>query len=139
MRRFLKGLAILVVSVVLLAGCALFVLSQWSCCALQPSLDLDAADLQADGTTVVRFSTTMKDVPELLVLDDAGMPVDIIAPAFEREVNTWHWQVVIPAGAQQLVFLFTERPTDLVMTSNVDTWQVIERDVVGFVYQAPAQ
>lgn len=139
MRRFLKGLAILVVSVVLLAGCALFVLSQWSCCALQPSLDLDAADLQADGTTVVRFSTTMKDVPELQVLDGAGALIAVLPTEFEREVNTWHWQVAIPAGAQQLVFLFTERPMDLVMTSNVATWQVIERDVVGFVYQASAQ
>jgi hypothetical protein len=27
----------------------------------------------------------------------------------------------------------------LVMTSKVDTWQVMESDVVGFVYQAPAQ
>lgn len=133
MRRFLKGLAILVVSVVLLAGCALFLLSQWSCCALQPTLDLQSADLQADGTTVVRFSTTIKDVPELLVLDDAGMPIDIITPAFAGEVNT------IPAGAQKLVFLFTERPMSLVMTSKVDTWQVMESDVVGFVYQAPAQ
>jgi|GEM_PF-2435246 len=139
MRRFLKGLAILVVSVVLIAGCALFLWSQLPCCALQPTLDLQAADLQADGATVVRFWTTINDMPELLVLDDTGQPIDIIAPAFEREVNTWHWQVAIPAGAQKLVFLFTERPMSLVMTSKVDTWQVMESDVVGFVYQAPAQ
>jgi hypothetical protein len=63
----------------------------------------------------------------------------VLPTEFEREVNTWHWQVVIPAGAQQLVFLFTERPMDLVMTSNVATWQVMESDVVGFVYQASAQ
>lgn len=135
MQRVLKALAVLVVSVVLLAGCALFVLSQWSCCALQPALDLDAADLQTDGTTLVRFSTTMKDVPELQVRDGAGALIAVVPTEFERDVNTWYWQVTIPAEARQLIFPLAERSSDLVVTSTVATWQVIEGSEVGFVYQ----
>ena len=139
MKRFLKVLAILVGTVVALGICALVVLSQIPCCAIQPWFSLHAATRQADGTMVLQFDTNLEDVPEFQFIDATGNRVTSMPTKFERDGRRWYWQVTVPADTRIVRFPMDSVQMDTQVYSQVDDWVASELSMfIEFVYEPDA-
>lgn len=136
MKRVLKFLAILGGTVLILGLCALVVLSQIPCCAIQPWFSLDAATRQPDGTMVLQFDTNLEDVPEFQFIDATGNRVTSVPARFERDGRRWYWQITVPADTRKVRFPMDRVQMDTQVSSHVDDWVASEPSmVIEFVYQ----
>lgn len=134
----MKRIAIVVASIVgVLLGlgvCVVVVFSQISCCAIQPSIYLETATDQADGTTQILFSTTIDNIQELQAFDENGVLITTIPTVFEKQVNTYFWQVHIPTNTQRIEFIIPQPiPAGIEMQSDAPSWRQIETpNQIGF-------
>ena len=136
MKRLLKVLAILGGVVLVLGICAVVVLSQMSCCAIQPWFSLDTATTQPDGTVVLHFETNIDDVPELHIIDATGNRVTSVPANFVRDGRRWYWQVAVPADTRKVRFPMDSVQMDTQVTSHVDDWVAGDPSLsIEFVYQ----
>jgi hypothetical protein len=136
MKRLLKFLAILGGGLIILGICALVVLSQMSCCAIQPGFSLDTATTQPDGTMVLQFDTNIDDVPEFQIVDATGNRVTSVPTSFEREGRRWYWQITVPADTRKVRFPMDRVPLSTEVTSHVDDWKATDPAlVIEFIYQ----
>ncbi|MFZ9859127.1 MAG: hypothetical protein ACO3F2_12435 [Roseiflexaceae bacterium] len=134
MKRLIFVIAIVVGTLVGVGICALVVLSQWNCCALQPTVRIDAATDQIDGTTKILVSTTIENLEELQAFDANDVLIATIPTAFEKQVNTYFWQVDIPAKTQRIEFVMPQPiPPDIVESSDAPSWQALDApNQIGF-------
>jgi hypothetical protein len=134
MKRILVVLASVIGVLMVIGICALIAISQIPCCAIQPSIYLQTATDQADGTTQILFSTTIDDIQELQAFDANDVLITAIPTAFEEQLNTYFWQVQIPTNTQRIAFVIPQPiPAGIEMQSDVPSWRKIETpNQIGF-------
>jgi hypothetical protein len=134
MKRLVIVIAIVFGVLVVVGICAFVVLSQWTCCALQPTVRIELATDQIDGTTKILVSTTIDNLEELQAFDANGVLISTIPTAFEKQVNTYFWQVDIPAKTQRIEFVMPQPiPPDIAESSDALSWQALDApNQIGF-------
>ena len=123
LKRIIIAVVVIVFGVFIVLVAALMTVP---CCALQPVVRLEHATRQANGTTLIRLSTTIDDLQELQLFDRQGNLVDTIPTAFEKEVNTYYWETFIPADIQRIVLVTSAIPTDLVVEERSPDWRTLD-------------
>lgn len=103
------------------------------CCALKPEVRLELATRQANGTTLIRLSTTIDDLQELQLFDRQGNLVETIPTAFEKEVNTSYWETFIPAHIQRIMLVTSSMRTDVAVEETAPDWRALDdTGAIGF-------
>lgn len=114
--------------------CAFVVLSQWTCCAIQPVVRLELATEKSDGTTQLLLSTTADNLVAWQAFDEKNSLIATMPTVFEKQANTYFWQVNIPANTKRIALMMPQSvPSDIVISSAVPSWQALDApNQIGF-------